>query len=182
MRGPGLSEFKPIAISCSAGANATDAAGRKPKRRNTNFSSTTRERKMTPTQLATRYCANCRNGICTGCQTNPNGYQSRFRSEGSRCLLFGEKPCRCRYLEEFILPMASWTWKNQREGAEFKNAVHTYRICIVGEKGSNATIRRCPDCQQNTIGPRQRYCDECKARRRTEPKAPLRRSGESKTV
>jgi hypothetical protein len=79
---------------------------------------------MTPIQLATRYCANCRNRICTGCQTNPNGFQSRFRSEGS-CLLFGEKPCRCRYLEEFVLPMESWTWKNQREGAEFKNAVHT---------------------------------------------------------
>ena len=123
---------------------------------------------MTPTQLATRYCAN----------SGTEFAQVARRIRTAINLVFAQRAHVAFSLEKnhvgvVISKNSSCRWQAgpgriREKSAEFKNAVHTYRICIVGEKGSNATIRRCPDCQQNTIGPRQRYCDECKARRRTE--------------
>ena len=130
---------------------------------------------MTLSQLATGYCANCHNGICTGTQTNLDGTQSRFLPEGSSCLLFGATPSSCAYLEEYVAPMAGWTWKNPREGALFGNAIAAYRIRFAGERPSDPAIRRCPDCRNNTVGPRQRYCEECKIRRRRTTMASAKR-------
>ena len=63
--------------------------------------------------------------------------------------------------------MEHWNWKNPSEGTAFKNAAHQYHIQAIKEKASQPSIRQCPDCQKNTIGPRQRFCGECKSKRRT---------------
>ena len=115
--------------------------------------------------LAEKYCANWRDHVCTGTEVDPpTGLQVRWRPEGSRCLLAAGK--RCPFFEASVLPMEQWDWKNPSEGVAFKNAAHQYRIQIIKEKASQPAIRRCSDCQKNTIGPRQRFCAECKAKRR----------------
>jgi hypothetical protein len=123
--------------------------------------------KASPVVLAETYCANwIRHGTCVGTDINlKTGRQSRWRPEGSPCLVSEGK--RCPYLEASVLPMAGWKWKSSLEGTAFQNAVHHYRIQIVKEKTSQPIIRKCPDCQENTVGPRQRFCGECKAKRKT---------------
>jgi hypothetical protein len=124
---------------------------------------------LSPTRaaiLAEKYCCNWHNHVCVGTDVDlSTGLQVRWRPEGSRCLLADGK--RCPYFEASVLPMEHWHLKSPLEGAAFQNAAHQYRIRIVKEKTSRPAIRRCPDCQKNTIGPRHRFCGECKSKRRT---------------
>jgi hypothetical protein len=125
--------------------------------------------KVQPVSLARNHCANwIGHGTCVGTDVDlKTGRQSRWRPEGSPC--FVTEVRRCPYLESAVLPMAaaSWNWKSSLEGTAFRNAADQYRIQIVKEKPSKPAIRKCPDCQQNTISLRQRFCGECKAKRKT---------------
>ena len=126
--------------------------------------------KAAPVLLARDHCANwIGHGTCVGTDIDlKTGRQIRWRPEGSPCLVSEGK--RCPYLEGAVLPMENWKWKGALEETAFRNAVHQYRIQIVKEKPSKPVIRKCPDCQQNTVDPRERFCGECKVRRRTATK------------
>ena len=109
--------------------------------------------------LAKEHCANYQNGVCTGVDTE----QRRFLPEGSACLLSSGKACR--YLEDSILPMEKWDWKNPAERQAFQRAANDYRI-MHPDFVSAPAQRRCPDCRENALRPRQRLCDGCSKRRR----------------
>jgi hypothetical protein len=99
-----------------------------------------RAMKASPVVLAETYCANwIRHGTCVGTDINlKTGRQSRWRPEGSPCLVSEGK--RCPYLEASVLPMAGWKWKSSLEGTAFQNAVHHCRIQIVKEKTSSLSF------------------------------------------
>jgi hypothetical protein len=61
--------------------------------------------------------------------------------------------------------MEKWDWKNPAEGRAFQGAAHHYRM-MHPDFHSAPAQRRCPDCRENALRPRQRLCDGCSKRRR----------------
>ena len=78
---------------------------------------------------------------------------------GDACLV--QTGQRCHHFEKVVLPTAG--------DIGLRESVHSqYRKHVgLGDNGELGTepIRRCPDCRAE-LRPRQRYCDDCRKRRR----------------
>jgi hypothetical protein len=113
-------------------------------------------------QLAKDHCANYQNAVCTGVDVRLDGTQVRFLPECSQCLLCSGQACR--YLEESVLPMEKWEWKNPAEERAFHGAAHHYRMTHPDFFSAPAQ-RKCPDCRESALRPRQRVCEGCSKKR-----------------
>jgi hypothetical protein len=91
-----------------------------------------------PQKLAAKYCANWKEGICSGIDFKADGTLFRFRNEGSDCVL---KTCqRCSYFESAVLPMRKREWKNPTEARQFDEGIdHYFRLHIPGLKRGRRT-------------------------------------------
>ena len=76
------------------------------------------------------------------------------------------------YLEESVLPMDKWDWTAcpsapglPAEGRAVQGAAHHYRLTIQISFSAPAR-RKCPDCRESALRPRQRVCEGCSKRRR----------------
>ena len=133
-----------------------------------------------PLSIARKYCANFDESGCSGIDFEPDGKLVRFRSEGSRCLLAQNQPCS--YFETAVLPTGeSEEWKKADPGraAEFAEGEDLYKRRHLGIPGLALKARKCPDCGKG-IGPKQRYCVECRTRRRKETNSENQRKWQEK--
>jgi hypothetical protein len=73
---------------------------------------------------------------------------------------------RCRYFETSVLPAAEQIGLLQQVVEAYKRHVGLNNGELDGLM-SHESIRRCPECG-GPLDPRQRYCDACKARRRSQ--------------
>jgi hypothetical protein len=136
---------------------------------------------MTPTPLgiAQNHCANWDGGLCTGIDFRADGSMFRFRPEGRRCLLSSHE--RCSYFETAVLPIGAskeWQQKYPREAAQFEEGAHFYRVHF-GMPGPAPVGRNCSDCGVQ-IGPRQRYCAQCRQKHRKATKTMSQRKWREK--
>jgi hypothetical protein len=134
---------------------------------------------ITPTTLARAYCANFHDNGCSGIDIGPAGELIRFRDEGCKCLLLDNQ--RCSYFETAVLPQGAnteWIGAHPKEAAEFAEGAHEYRRTQSGFHGVVPT-RKCPDCGKGIL-PRQRYCLECRNRRRKATNAENQRNWQKK--
>jgi hypothetical protein len=102
---------------------------------------------MRPQQLARTECANWQDGACAGIEEHHD-----------KCLVAdGEK---CAYFEGSVLQLDALS-KDDR----YRQQIIEARIAYNGR--AEARGRPCPDCG-TPMRPRQRYCDECRKKRRRE--------------
>jgi hypothetical protein len=77
------------------------------------------------------------------------------------CLVLEKK--RCRYFEKSILPTAADIGQKERISKLYcKHLGFKPGYCHIEIR----KIRKCPDCGDTELKPRQRYCDNCRNRRR----------------
>jgi len=134
----------------------------------------------TPIWIAKNHCANYQEGICSGIDFGPKGELFRFRAEGSRCLLSSRE--RCSYFETAVLPIGAnqeWQKKYPGEARQFEEGADQYLRAHSGIPGLAPRRRKCPDCGTQ-IGPKQRYCAQCRDRHRKVSNAASQRRGREK--
>jgi hypothetical protein len=118
---------------------------------------------MTALQISYAHCANWRKDGkgCLGAMIDDDLQIRRIHSR-PKCVL-GTPGERCEYFEECVAPMGPSIY-DPKQRAEFEAAVRDYRLAA---KLPAVEDRPCPMCG-GPMAPRQRFCEECAAKRRRE--------------
>jgi hypothetical protein len=115
---------------------------------------------MSPLQAAKAHCANHQqDGSCLGIAFRDDLSMYRFRREGLPCVLCSGE--RCSFFEETIVPMRP---ELPAQAKSLANAVNAYQR----KHRLQSLVRFCPGCGETPLLARQRFCADCRAKRRRE--------------